>query len=126
LLAQVERSSSAAALDSNLALLVAHDVLNRLGRANERRYQFKHALLRDAAYESLLLTERRRLHERCARQLESEFAEVVENEPELLAHHFREAGLACEAADYLERGGDRASSSASYVEAIASYRDALE
>ena len=125
LLAQVERSSSAAALDSNLALLVAHDVLNRLGRANEGRYEFKHALLRDAAYESLLLAERRRIHERCGRQLEENFPEVVESEPELLGYHFSEARLPLEAADYLERAGDRASAGAGYVEAIASYREAL-
>ena len=124
LLAEVQNDSTAA-LDSNLALLVAHDVLNRLGRANEGRYEFKHALLRDAAYESLLLAERRRLHERCGRQLEQNFPEVVESEPELLGYHFTEARLPLEAGDYLERAGDRASAGAGYVEAIASYRDAL-
>ncbi|MFL6728041.1 MAG: AAA family ATPase [Sphingomicrobium sp.] len=115
----------AAVLDTNLSLLVAHDVLHPLGRANEGKYQFKHALLRDAAYESLLLTERRRLHERCGRQLEQNFPEVVESEPELLALHFAQAGFAVEAASYFEQAGDRASNSASYVEAIASYREAL-
>jgi tetratricopeptide (TPR) repeat protein len=115
-----------ALLDSNLSLLVSHDVVHPLGRANEGRYQFKHALLRDAAYESLLLSERRRLHERCGRQLERVFPEVAENEPELLAHHFSHAGLAPEATDYLERAGDRATASAGYIEAIASYREALE
>lgn len=124
LLAEVQKGSTAA-LDSNLALLVAHDVLNRLGRANEGRYEFKHALLRDAAYESLLLAERRRLHERCGRKLEQNFPEVVESEPELLGYHFTEARLPLEAADYLERAGDRATAGAAYVEAIASYRDAL-
>ena len=114
-----------AALDTHLSLLVAHDVLHPLGRANEGRYQFKHALLRDAAYESLLLTERRRLHEQCGRQLERNFPDAAETEPELLAHHFRHAGLADEAADYLERAGDRASAGAAYIEAISSYRDAL-
>jgi predicted ATPase/class 3 adenylate cyclase len=112
-------------LNTNLSLLVAHDVLHPVGRANEGKYQFKHALLRDAAYESLLLTERRRLHEQCGRQLEQCFPEVTETEPELLAHHFRHAELAFEAAAYLERAGDRSSESAAYVEAIASYRDAL-
>lgn len=115
-----------AMLDTNLSLLVANDVLHPLGRANEGRYQFKHALLRDAAYESLLLAERRRLHERCGRQLERDFPDAVDAEPELLAHHFRQAGLASEAAHYLERAADRASASAGYIEAIASYRDALQ
>lgn len=117
---------SPALLDTNLSTLVAHDVVHPLGRANEGRFQFKHALLRDAAYESLLLAERRRLHERCGRQLEREFPEVADNEPELLAHHFSRAGLASEAADYLERAADRATASAGYIEAIASYREALK
>ena len=125
LLLQIYDGSSAV-LDTNLSLLVANDVVHPLGRANEGRYQFKHALLRDAAYESLLMSQRRLLHERCGRQLEREFPEVVESEPELLAHHFRQAGLPSEAVDYLERAGDRASASAAYIEAIASYREALQ
>ena len=125
LLLQVH-DAAPAVLDSNLSLLVAHDVLHPVGRANDGRYQFKHALLRDAAYESLLLTERRRLHEQCGRQLERHFPDAAESEPELLAHHFGQAGLASEAADYLERAGDRASAGAAYVEAISSYRDALD
>jgi class 3 adenylate cyclase/tetratricopeptide (TPR) repeat protein len=124
LLAEVH-DGAPALLETNLSLLVAHDVLHPVGPTAERRYQFKHALLRDAAYESLLLTERRRLHERCGRTLEQRFSEVVQSEPELLALHFRNAGLASEATDYLERAGDRSSESASYIEAIASYRDAL-
>ena len=115
-----------AVLDANLSLLVAHDVLHPVGRDAESRYQFKHALLRDAAYESLLLTDRRRLHERCGRQLEQNFPEVAESEPELLALHFAEARLPLEAADYLERAGDRASDGAAYIEAIANYREALQ
>ena len=117
--------SGPAILDTNLSMLVAHDVVHPLGRADEGRYQFKHALLRDAAYESLLLSERRRLHERCARQLERSFPELAQSEPELLAHHFSHAGLIVEAADYFEQAGDRASAGAAYIEAIASYRDAL-
>jgi class 3 adenylate cyclase/tetratricopeptide (TPR) repeat protein len=112
-------------LDTNLSLLVAQDIVYPLGRASDGRYEFKHALVRDAAYESLLLAERRGLHERCGRQLEQDFPEVVQSEPELLAFHFAEARLAFESATYFERAGDRASDSASYIEAIASYREAL-
>ncbi|MEO7411591.1 MAG: AAA family ATPase, partial [Sphingomicrobium sp.] len=123
----VQLADSAAALvDTNLSLLVANDIIHPLGRANEGRYRFKHALVRDAAYESLLLAERGRLHERCGRQLERAFPEVVETEPELLAYHFREAGLASDAATYLDLAGDHASNSAGYIEAVASYRGALE
>jgi len=112
-------------LDSNLSLLVANGIVYPLGRADEGRYEFKHALVRDAAYETLLHADRRRLHERCGRQLENEFPEVAQSEPELLAFHFAEANLPLEAATYFERAGDRASDSASYIEAIASYRAAL-
>jgi class 3 adenylate cyclase/tetratricopeptide (TPR) repeat protein len=112
-------------LDTNLALLVAHDVLSPLGRANDGRYQFKHALLRDAAYESLLLAERRRLHERCGRRLEQNFPDAAQNEPELLAFHFAEAHLPSDAADYFERAGNRATAGAAYIEATANYREAL-
>jgi class 3 adenylate cyclase/tetratricopeptide (TPR) repeat protein len=124
LLAQLSNAAPAL-LDTNLSLLVAQDIVYPLGRANEERYEFKHALVRDAAYESLLLAERRGLHERCARQLEQAFPEVVQSEPELLAFHFGEARLSLESATYFERAGDRASDSASYIEAIASYREAL-
>jgi class 3 adenylate cyclase/tetratricopeptide (TPR) repeat protein len=123
LLAQLH--DAPAVLDTNLSLLAAHDVVRPLGQASDGHYEFKHALLRDAAYESLLLAERRRLHERCARQLEENFPEVVQSEPELLAFHFAEGGLALEAANYLEQAGDRASANAAYIEAIASYRNAL-
>lgn len=119
-------NGSPAILDTNLSLLMANDVVHPVGRADEGRFQFKHALLRDAAYESLLIAERRRLHERCGRELESHFPEAVDGEPELLAHHFRQAGMASEAIYYLQRAGDRASGSAGYIEAIASYREALE
>src|SRR5947209_2896707 len=91
-LLQQVHDGAPAVLDTNLSLLVAHDVLHPLGRADEGKYQFQHALLRNAAYESLLLTERRRLHAQCARQLEQRCPEVSEAQPELLAHHVREAG----------------------------------
>ena len=118
--------SAPALIDTNLSLLVANDIVHPLGRANEGRFRFKHALVRDAAYESLLLAERRRLHERCGRQLESAFPEVVEAEPELLAYHFREAGMPSDAATYLDLAGDRASNTAGYIEAVASYREGLK
>ncbi len=87
----------------------------------ERDFSFKHALVREAAYHSLLLSRRREWHERCARALEERFAELAANEPELLAHHFGEAGLAGPACDYRMRGGERAISRAAYTEAVAHF-----
>ena len=66
-----------ALLAANLALLVERDVIRPIGGAAEGRYEFKHALVRDAAYESMLLSHRRRLHEACAHSLEQSFPEVV-------------------------------------------------
>ena len=77
--------------------------------------------MREAAYDSLLLSRRREWHESCARALEEGFVELATNEPELLAHHFGEAGLAGPACDYRMRAGERAVSRAAYTEAIAHF-----
>ena len=87
----------------------------------EKGFSFKHALVREAAYDSLLLNRRREWHERCARALEERFVELAANEPELLAHHFGEAGLASSACDYRMRAGEQAVSRAAYTEAIAHF-----
>jgi len=113
-------------LDENLALLVGHDIIRPVGASDDGRYEFKHALVRDAAYESLLLSQRRRLHEACGRHLEQSFPDVARSEPELLAQHFSLAGLANEASSYAEQAGDRAAMACAFVEAIASYQTALE
>jgi class 3 adenylate cyclase/tetratricopeptide (TPR) repeat protein len=112
-------------LDGNLSLLVTRGIIHPLGRSGDGRYEFKHALLRDAAYNSLLLSHRKRLHEHCALQLEQHFPDVAQSEPELLAYHFAQAGLAARAADYAEQTGDRAADKFSFSEAIASYREAI-
>ncbi len=112
-------------LDSYLSLLVAHDVIRPLGSVSEGRFDFKHALLRDAAYESLLLSQRRRLHEACGRSLEQAFPEVARTEPELLAQHFGQAGLSAEASRYWEQAGDRATASGAVGEVVATYQQAV-
>lgn len=111
-------------LDENLTLLVGRDVIRPIGRAVDGRYEFKHALLRDAAYESMLFSVRRRLHEASGRFLEQHFPDVVRTEPELLAQHFSLAGLTVEASAYAELAGDRATAAGAYQEAIASYEEA--
>jgi predicted ATPase len=87
---------------------------------------FKHALIQDAAYESLLKSARQHYHQRIAQVLESQFPETVEGQPELLAHHYTEAGLSALAVAYWQRAGKRASERSAYVEAISHLRKGLE
>jgi tetratricopeptide (TPR) repeat protein len=115
-----------AVLEAALAKLVAAGVLVPQGRDMERGYSFKHALLRDAAYESLLLTRRREWHERTARAVEQRFPDLAASEPEVLAYHFGEAGLADPACDCRMRAGDRAVSRSAYQEAIAHFSAGLK
>jgi class 3 adenylate cyclase/tetratricopeptide (TPR) repeat protein len=115
-----------AELQATLAQLVSAGIVFPEGRATEQRFSFKHALLRDAAYESLLLARRREWHERTARALEDHFPESATNEPELLAHHFAEAGLAEKACDYRMKAGDRALARSAYLEAVANFSAGLK
>lgn len=80
--------------------------------------------MRDAAYESLLLSRRRDWHERIARALEERFPETAANEPDLLAHHFGAAGLGLIACDYRLRAGDQAIRHSAYIEASPTSRRA--
>jgi class 3 adenylate cyclase/tetratricopeptide (TPR) repeat protein len=113
-------------LEAMLAKLAAAGIVFPEGRGLERSFSFKHALVRDAAYESLLLGRRREWHERIARALEERFPEMAANEPELLAHHFGEAGLARLACDYRMRAGDRALGRSAYPEAVAHFSAGLK
>ena len=104
-------------LDRELDRLVGAEILFRRGRPPRQRYLFKHALLQDAAYASLLRADRRRLHGRIAEVLETRFPEIVEAQPELLAHHFTEAGLPARAVPLWQRAADRATQGSAYFEA---------
>jgi class 3 adenylate cyclase/tetratricopeptide (TPR) repeat protein len=115
-----------AELEATLAKLVAAGIVFPEGRGLERSFSFKHALVRDAAYESLLLGRRRQWHERIARALEQRFPELAASEPELLAHHFGEAGLAGPACDYRMRAGDQAVSRSAFPEAVAHFSAGLK
>jgi predicted ATPase len=96
------------------------------GEPPEASYTFKHALVRDAAHESLLKTRRRELHARVARALEERFPETAEAEPELLARHCDEAGLAERAVDHWQRAGQRALARSAAAEAVAHLTRGLE
>ena len=93
------------ALQSALDRLADADLLIAEGAGSEANYRFKHALVKDAAYQSLLKSRRQQLHARVAQLFEDRFPVVVETQPELLAYHLTEAGLDARAADAWARAG---------------------
>jgi class 3 adenylate cyclase/predicted ATPase len=108
----------AAALRQALAKLVDAELLYQRGQPPQARYVFKHALIQDAAYQSLLKSTRQRYHEQIARAIEARFPEIIETQPELLAHHYSEAGLVEQALPYWQDAGQRAVQRSANVEAI--------
>lgn len=109
----------ASALQDGLAQLVDAELLYQRGRPPRARYIFKHALVQDAAYQSLLRRTRQQYHQRVAQLLETRFPETAQTEPELVAHHYTEAGEAASAVPYWGRAGQRAAQHSAYAEAIA-------
>ena len=91
-----------------------------------RPYTFKHALIQDAAYQSLLKSTRQQYHQRIAQVLEAQFPETAETQPELLAHHYTEAGLSEQAIGYWQRAGRQAARRSAHLEAIAHLTKGLE
>ena len=116
LLASVARKSEAE-LGSALDRLVQAGLLSRQGVSPQASYLFKHALVRDASYGTLLREPRRALHARIAEAVESQFAETAESQPELLAHHCTEAGLIEKAAALWGKAGQRSLARSALVEA---------
>jgi class 3 adenylate cyclase/tetratricopeptide (TPR) repeat protein len=115
-----------ASLQAALAQLEDAELVFRSGAAPDIRYSFKHALVQDTAYESLLKSRRQVLHQRIALTIEKRFAALAEAEPEVLAHHFSRAGLAEQACLCYERAGDRAVARSAYAEAVAHFDAALK
>ncbi|TIP71134.1 MAG: adenylate cyclase [Mesorhizobium sp.] len=105
--------------------LVAAGLVFRRGSNSQVTYVFKHALVQDAAYSSLLHSRRQQLHARIASILEERFPKIVTTEPELLAHHFGQAGLVEKAVEYNELAGRRALSRSVLTEALARFDNAL-
>ena len=89
-------------------------------------YVFKHALIQDAAYASLLKSTRQQYHQRIAQVLETQFPEITETQPELLAHHYTEAGLTEKAVHYWHHAGQNTMQRSAHAEAIAHLRQGLE
>jgi class 3 adenylate cyclase/predicted ATPase len=115
-----------ATLQRELGRLVEAEIVYQRGMPPQATYVFKHALIRDSAYESLLKSTRQQYHQRIAQVLEAQFPETVEAEPELLAHHLTEAGLTERSVIYWYRAGQRASERSAHVEAIAHLHQGLE
>ena len=107
-----------AALHRGLAHLQAAEFLYETRLFPERAYTFKHALTQQVAYQSLLTSTRQRYHAQLAQALAAR-PETVETQPELLAHHATEAGLAAQAVEYWQRAGERSNGRSAYGEAVA-------
>jgi tetratricopeptide (TPR) repeat protein len=106
------------ALQKALAMLVEAEVLYRRGLPTQARYFFKHALIRDAAYESLLKSKRQQIHSRIAHVLQEQFRELAASQPEIVAHHFTEARLLTEAIPFWQKAGQQALQRSAFVESI--------
>jgi predicted ATPase len=106
--------------------LVASELVFRRGTAPNVTYSFKHALVQDTAYESLLRSKRQLLHARIAEALETRFPETAEAEPEVLAHHCGQAGLVEKAVEYWKRAGQLAMARSATTEAIAHLEAGLQ
>jgi class 3 adenylate cyclase/predicted ATPase len=113
-------------LNSTLDRLISAGLLFRQGVPPHANYLFKHALVRDAAYGTLLREPRRALHARIAETLESQFTDIAENQPELLARHCTEAGLIEKAARLWGKAGQRSLERSALVEAVEQLTRALD
>jgi predicted ATPase len=115
-----------AMLQRALAALVQAELLYQRGVPPQATYLFKHTLIQDVAYQSLLKSRRRHYHQRIAQVLAEKFPELEETQPELVAHHFTEAGAIAQALPYWQRAGQCAMQRSANLEAIAHLTKALE
>ena len=115
-----------AALQQALAQLVAAELLYQRGAPPQATYLFKHALIQEAAYQSLLKSTRQQSHQRIAQVLETRFPETLETQPELLAYHYTEAGLNAQAVAYWQQAGQRAIQRSAHVEALSHLTRGIE
>jgi tetratricopeptide (TPR) repeat protein len=106
------------ALKNALTQLEQAELVFCRGEPPEAIYSFKHALVRDAAYESLLKGRRHQLHGQIAHTLQESFADIVESQPEIVAHHFTEAGLVEPAINYWLKAGQQAARRSANAEAL--------
>ena len=115
-----------ATLQRGLPQLVEAEFLYQQGLPPQATYLFKHALIQDAAYQSLLRSTRQQHHQRIAQVLEARFPDICETQPELLAQHYTEAGLMAQAIPYWQQAGQRAIERSANLEAIGHLTKGLE
>src|SRR5262249_47953699 len=115
-----------ATLQRGLHQLVEAEFLYQQGLPPQAMYLFKHALIQDAAYQSLLRSTRQQHHQRIAQVLEERFPNLCATQPELLAQHYTEAGLIVQAIPYWQRAGQRAVERSANLEAISHLTRGLE
>jgi predicted ATPase/class 3 adenylate cyclase len=115
-----------ATLQRALARLVETELLYQRGIPPQATYLFKHALIQEVAYQSLLRSRRQQAHQRIAQVLEMQFPDLTQTQPELLAHHYTEAGLSVPALPYWQRAGERALQRSANLEAISHLTKGLE
>ena len=123
--------SAASQIDANdilsaLSLLEQADIICRVDISPVVRFAFKHVLLRDAIYDSLLRSKRQQIHADIAAILQNDFPALAENQPEVLAYHYQEAGNHQRAIRCWFDSGQRALAHSANVEAIANFRKALQ
>jgi len=113
-------------LEDELAKLVKADVLIKRGRPQQICYHFKHALIQEAAYQSLLKSTRQDCHLHIAQVYEQSFPETVSTRPEVVAHHYTEAGRHAQAIAYWKQAGSNAQERSANIEAVAHFSKGLE
>jgi predicted ATPase len=113
-------------LQQELGRLMEAELLYQRGVMPQATYLFKHALIQEAAYQSLLRSTRQYYHQRAARVLTEQFPETAETHPELIAHHYTEAACNEEAVPYWQRAGQRAIERSAHVEAVAHLTQGLD
>jgi predicted ATPase len=115
-----------AKLDDALEQLVRTDLIFRRGTPPDAEYSFKHALVQDAVYSTLLRSRRQQIHARTATTLEEQFPEIAAAQPEIMARHYSEAGLNEMAVGYWLKAGQQAAARSAMIEAVAQLRKGLE
>jgi predicted ATPase/class 3 adenylate cyclase len=115
-----------ATLQQALERLVEAELLYQRGVPPRGTYVFRHALIQEVAYQSLLRSMRQQYHQQIAQALVARFPEIVDTQPELVAHHYTEAGLAAQAVPYWQRAGQRAIERSANLEAISHLTKGLD
>jgi predicted ATPase len=113
-------------LQAALARLVTSELVFQRGPPPEAVYSFKHALVQDAAHDSLLRSARKQLHAQIAEALEVHSPEIMDSHPEVLAQHYAEAGLVEKSVAYWGKAGDSSAARSALVEAVAQFQKGLD